>query len=293
MIALDERRRHEEVWLLLPWLANGRLGPQEREMAEQHVRDCKACEKELELQHVMCEAFTAPDRVVYAPGPSFRKLMDRIDADSPESKSSVAARSAAARSAAARSAAVRSVAGGPVATGSIATGSVATKSVAARSVAAARTTPASAAAPRSRPAAPRSLVARFSRVSLWRPPGLAWAASFLILFGLTGMTFTAYRLFEPRYATHTVVPMPPTVLHIALDRTLPIGDVEDLLRTSGARIVEGPGNTGILGVAPIGIVPGQTTPANTNKQLRALSARLRTDPRVLWVQPLSDDAQEH
>ncbi len=41
MIALDERGRHEEVWLLLPWLANGRLSPAEREMAEDHVRRCE------------------------------------------------------------------------------------------------------------------------------------------------------------------------------------------------------------------------------------------------------------
>jgi hypothetical protein len=108
------------------------------------------------------------------------------------------------------------------------------------------------------------------------------------------MMFTAYRWSEPVYKTHTAAAViTPNVLHIALDRSLPIGDVEELLRTSGARIVEGPGNTGILGVEPIGLLPGQTTAANANKQLRALSARLRTDPRVLWVQPLSDDAQEH
>jgi hypothetical protein len=49
---------------------------------------------------------------------------------------------------------------------------------------------------------------------------------------------------------------------------------------------------------PVGI-DGRTTPANANRQLRALSARLRTDPRVLWVQPLAEaepraaDALEH
>jgi hypothetical protein len=93
------------------------------------------------------------------------------------------------------------------------------------------------------------------------------------------------------------------VVHIALDRSLPIGEVEELLRTGGARIVEGPGSTGILGVTPVGVVAGQTAVASANKQLRALSARLRTDPRVLWVEPLADeatpadqrapDAQEH
>ena len=82
MIAVDERSRHDEVWLLLPWLANGRLAAAEREMADEHVRRCADCERELEVQHLMCSAFTEPDRVTYAPGPSLRKLMDRIDSDS-------------------------------------------------------------------------------------------------------------------------------------------------------------------------------------------------------------------
>ena len=217
MMALDECTRHEEVWLLLPWLASNRLSTEEHERAEEHVRHCSACERELALQHRMCEAFAQSDRVIYVPGPSFRKLMDRIDAESGTRK-------------------VRS-------------------------------------APRGRQP---SLIARLSRVSLWRPPGLAWAASFLILFSVTGMTLTAYRWSQPAYVTHTQTSIvDPTVLHIALDRTLPIGEVEELLRASGARIVEGPGNTGILGVTPIGIVPGQTTAMNANKQLRALSARGR------------------
>jgi hypothetical protein len=231
MMALDERTLHEEVWLLLPWLASGRLSAEENEMAEEHVRHCSACERELALQGRLCDAFTQPDRVIYAPGPSFRKLMDRIDSESGASK-------------------VRSV-------------------------------------PRGRQP---SLISRLGRVSLWRPPGLAWAASFLILFGITGMMVTAYRWSQPTYVTHTQASsVDPNVLHIALDRSLPIGEVEELLRASGARIVEGPGNTGILGVTPIGIVPGQTTATSANKQLRAISARLRADPRVLWVQPLADE----
>jgi Putative zinc-finger len=231
MMALDERSRHEAVWLLLPWVASGRLSAADQEMAEEHLRHCSACERELALQQRMCDAFAQPDRVIYAPGPSFRKLMDRIDADSGASK-------------------VRSTA-------------------------------------RSRQP---SLISRLGNVSLWRPPGLAWAASFLILFGITGMMVTTYRWSQPTYVTHTQASIvDPNVLHIALDRSLPIGEVEELLRAGGARIVEGPGNTGILGVSPIGIVPGQTTATSANKQLRALSARLRADPRVLWVQPLADE----
>jgi len=241
MIALDERSRHEEVWLLLPWLANGRLAGTEREMAEEHVRRCADCARELETQHLMCSAFTEPDRVTYAPGPSLRKLMDRIDGDSravePER------RKAPARP----------------------------ERLAAR--------------PRIGP-----LAARLGHVSLWRPPGLAWAASFLLLFGITGMTVTAYHWFEPAYITRSdVSAVNPTVLHIALNHSIPIGEVEELLHAGGARIVEGPDNTNVLGVTPVGVVPGHTSASSANRQLRALSTRLRTDPRVLWVEPLENE----
>jgi hypothetical protein len=259
MMALDERGPHEEVWLMLPWLANGRLSPAEREMAQEHVRRCNECERELALQQLMCNAFTEPDRVTYAPGPSFRKLIDRINSD-----------------------------------GRIRDGETGKAPLRDRQ-------------PAGRPPG-QSTLARLRRVSLWRPPGVAWAASFLILFGVTGMMFTAYRWSAPVYQTHTDASVvTPNVLHIALDRSLPIGEVEELLQAGGARIVEGPGNGGIaggiLGVTPVGVIAGQTTKANANKQLRALAARLRADPRVLWVQPLADegipadqrapDAREH
>ena len=231
MIAFDERSRHEQVWLLLPWLATGRLAAAEREMAEEHIRHCSACEQELAVQHLLGNALTEPDRVTYAPGPSFRKLMDRIDAD--EGKAP--------------------------------------------------------ARPRRRAAKLSSLIDRLGHVSLWRPPGLAWAASFLLLLGITGLIVQTYHWQQHEFRTVTDASVvAPNVLHIALDRSIPIGEVEELLRTGGARIVEGPGNTGILGVIPVG-VDGRTPAANANRQLRALSARLRTDPRVLWVQPLADD----
>jgi hypothetical protein len=245
MMALHDGSVHQEVWLLLPWLANGRLSPAERELAEEHVRQCNECERELALQQLMCKAFTEPDRVTYTPGPSFRKLMERINSDS-----------------------------------SVGDGQAAGTSLRDRQ-------------PASRPSGQASL-ARLRRVSLWRPPGLAWAASFVLLFAITGMMFAGYRLLVPDFRTVTDPRvLTPNVLHIALDRSLPIGEVEELLRTGGARIVEGPGNNeisgGILGVTPVGVVPGKTTEASANKQLRALSARLRADPRVLWVQPLADE----
>ncbi len=230
MTALGKREAHHEVWLLLPWLANGRLTAAEREMAEEHVRHCDECRRELSLQQLMHGAFTEPDRVTYAPGPSFRKLMARIDGDDKPART----------------------------------------------------------APRTKPA-PVRWFDRLGHVALWRPPGVAWAASFLILFGITGMMVTASRWSEHTFTTRSDPPVvAPNVLHIALDRSVPIGEVEELLRDNGARIVDGLG-TGILGVTPVGVVPGQTSPSSANSQLRALSARLHTDPRVLWVQPLAEE----
>jgi len=247
MIAVNDRARHQEVWLLLPWLASGRLSAAEREMAEQHVQRCTECERELANQHLMHQAFNEPDRVTYAPGPSFRKLMTRIDGDSRSSR----------------------------------------------------------AVPRTRPAAGRSYWRRLGHVSLWRPPGLAWAASFILLFGLTGLMGVTYHwLTTESFRTVTDVKIAtPNVLHIALDRSLTVGEEEELLRSGGARIVEGPDKTGVLGVTPINTVAGQTSPGVARERLHALSARLRADPRVLWVEPLRDegtpadqrapDAREH
>lgn len=228
MISAEEITLHERAWLLLPWLANGRIAPADRENVEQHVRRCAACARELEVQELMCRALGEPDRVTYAPGPSFRKLMERIDA-------------------------------------------------------AESTT----AEPRVRESSRRS-AAPLGQVSMWRPPGLAWAASFLLLVGMSAMLATAYRWSEPVYRTHTdVSAVSPNVLHIALDHSLTLGQIEELLQADGARIVEGPGNTGVIGVTPNTLIAGQTSQPAANQQLRQLAQRLRSDSRVLWVQPLA------
>jgi Putative zinc-finger len=211
--------RHEECWLLLPWLANGRLPAAERARVEEHVRECEQCAREVAWQRLACQALAEPDRVTYAPGPSFRKLLERIDGRR--------------------------------------------------------------GARRERPAA------RVRR--LWRPPGLAWAASFLLLVTVAALAPTAYRWSEPLYATHTApAPLTADVLHIAFDRSLSIGEVEELLRSAGARVVEGPGTSGILGVAPVAAAPRRAGDgAGVSPQMRALAARLRSDARVRWVEPLA------
>jgi len=223
----QSRNAHEECWLSLPWLANGRLGPGERTLAEEHVRSCSACATELERQHLLCAALTEPERVTHAPGPSFRKLMERIDGAPP-------VRPAQER-------------------------------------------------PQGRP---RSIGPALA--ATWRPPGLAWAATFVFALGVGILAPTLYRWSQPAYSTYTSTVRPHgDVLHIAFERSLTVGEVAELLRSSGARIVEGPDSTGIFGVAPVS--SDTRSPAGVSPQLRELATRLQTDPRVRWIEPLPQD----
>jgi hypothetical protein len=220
---------HKEAWLLLPWLANGRLSNADAGWVEEHVRLCSRCADELSAQRRLCDALELPDRVTYAPGPSFRKLLDRLDDNTAATQE-----------------------------------------------------------PRSEPIPARATRgSRSARASLWRPPGLAWAASFIVMVGLTALISTAYRWSEPRYATLTdpAEVSHPGLLHIAFARDLTIGDVEELLSASGARVVEGPGSTGIFGVAPLSRAADD---AAARAQILKLAGRLRIDPRVRWVEPVGN-----
>lgn len=237
MIATGDPANHEEAWLVLPWLANGRLSQVERDKIEPHVRGCTACREELAFQRMLCNVLTEPDRVTYAPGPSFRKLMDRIDGTVPQSRKP-------------------------------------------------------SESPRTSATLARSRSRRWSSldISLWRPPGLAWAASFVLMVGLVGIVTSVHQKSQPNYVTTTDTPIPaPNVLHIAFNRTLTIGEAEEVLHSTGAHIVEGPDSTGIFGVAPSGATGTDKAPGRTTQDLRILSARLRADPRVRWVQPIPGD----
>src|SRR5690348_18083494 len=74
---------HEECWLMLPWLANGRLDAAERARLDQHVRACAACARELQLERGWCDTLTAPESITFTPGPAFRQPMERIE-EAPE-----------------------------------------------------------------------------------------------------------------------------------------------------------------------------------------------------------------
>src|SRR5438874_2577159 len=170
----------------------------------------------------MCQLLTEPERVTYAPGPSFRRLMDRIDGHGsrePRVGPSVQARASAASAA------------------------------------------------------------------VWREPRLAWAASLVLAVGLAAVATTAYRWAQPRYATHTAPGhASPGVLHVAFERSLPIGEMEQMLRSAGARVVEGPDATGIFGIAPVSTAAaGSPSSEAAGSQMRALAARLHADQRVRAV----------
>jgi len=241
MSAVRRSSLHEEIWLVLPWLANGRLSGEQREQAEEHVRGCSQCANELAVQRRLCDALCAPETVTYAPAPSFRKLLERLDGPNAQSPRGERPRGESTRSEA--------------------------------------------------PSRVTAFVARNrgklrgGSAALWRPPGFAWAASFILMVGLTVLATTTYRWSEGRYSTVTTDPTrPPAILQVAFDRQLIIGEVEELLRADGARIVEGPDATGVFGIAPVA-TPGEQKAG----QLPQLADRLRTDPRVRWVQPIEMD----
>jgi len=76
---------HAEAWALLPWLANGRIVPEDREWLEAHVQDCAECRAELASQrlvasHVSLEESASPQPAASEEQRSFNKLWARIEA---------------------------------------------------------------------------------------------------------------------------------------------------------------------------------------------------------------------
>jgi hypothetical protein len=116
----------------------------------------------------------------------------------------------------------------------------------------------------------------------------------VLAIGVTTFAATAYRWSQKSYVTVTTAPRAtPGVLHIAFDRSLPIGEMEEMLHSAGARVVEGPGTTGVFGIAPLAATaPGIADSGDVSPKLRALAARLSADPRVRWVEPLTGPDRE-
>ena len=76
---------HAEAWALLPWLANGRIAPEDREWVEAHVQTCAECRAELASQRLVASHVNRDEAVSPQPGASeeqrsFNKLWARIEA---------------------------------------------------------------------------------------------------------------------------------------------------------------------------------------------------------------------
>jgi hypothetical protein len=76
---------HAEAWALLPWLANGRIAPEDREWLEAHLQVCADCRAELASQrlvasHVNDEESAFPQPAASEEQRSFNKLWARIEA---------------------------------------------------------------------------------------------------------------------------------------------------------------------------------------------------------------------
>ena len=76
---------HSEAWALLPWLANARIAPEDREWVETHLQGCAECRAELAAQRMIATQVQRDDGAVPAPAASdeqrsFNKLWARIEA---------------------------------------------------------------------------------------------------------------------------------------------------------------------------------------------------------------------
>jgi hypothetical protein len=70
---------HQDIWDLLPWLVNGRLGEPDCRRAEAHLRLCTACRDELAAQRQIHQIIAADTAVEQMPMAGLNKLRQRIE----------------------------------------------------------------------------------------------------------------------------------------------------------------------------------------------------------------------
>ncbi len=78
----DRYQQHNEIWLLLPWYANGSLDPDERRQVEKHAEICIACKREMNNQKLLLEKVRQPDAMDIASAASFNKLQQQMQRNS-------------------------------------------------------------------------------------------------------------------------------------------------------------------------------------------------------------------
>lgn len=75
----DDVRVHQEVWALLPWLANGSASGPQRQRAELHLRGCPECRAELAREEQLARAMTLPPAGGPQAEPGLQRLLQRLD----------------------------------------------------------------------------------------------------------------------------------------------------------------------------------------------------------------------
>jgi hypothetical protein len=77
----DGWHEHDEVWLLLPWYANGTLEAAERALVEEHLGGCASCKDELARCSGLAAAMAAGREAAPSPHPiQLARLMERVEA---------------------------------------------------------------------------------------------------------------------------------------------------------------------------------------------------------------------
>ncbi len=69
---------HDEIWLLIPWYANGSLGDSERARVKAHLQACLVCRRELANQAMLAKQLEQTPQLGISCKPSFERLMSRI-----------------------------------------------------------------------------------------------------------------------------------------------------------------------------------------------------------------------
>jgi len=79
MNATNSTTEHQEIWELLPWLANGRLSESDFMRVHAHLRLCSACRDESAAQRRICDVMSADTGVEQMPMAALNRLRQRIE----------------------------------------------------------------------------------------------------------------------------------------------------------------------------------------------------------------------
>ena len=69
---------HDEIWLLIPWYANGSLEGSDHDRVKAHLQVCLVCRRELASQAMLAKHLEHTPSVEISYKPSFERLMSRI-----------------------------------------------------------------------------------------------------------------------------------------------------------------------------------------------------------------------